>query len=377
MAQRRPPARRPFHRLPPAAPRARSNTISAPPAAASGRPPTAAPPGGPSPMARSTAPRSARWRCPNRIPTSSTSAWARPNCAATSCRATASTNPPTPATPGSTWASTTRRPSRASASIPPIPTSSTSPRSAIPTAATPSAASSAPKTAARPGSKILYRDDHAGAVDLCLDPHNPNVLYAAIWDVNRTPWSLTSGGPGSGLFKIHRRRRPLDRDHAQSRPARQGIIGKIGRRRSPAPIPTASTRSSKTTNGGVFVSDDAGATWKQSQRRPQHAAARLLLLAHLRRPQSQRHRLRAQHRLLQIHRRRQDLPHAAHAARRQSRPLDRPQQPARMVNSNDGGGNVSVNGGQTWTGQRIPHGAALSRRRHERHSVSRLRRAAG
>src|SRR5579871_4566948 len=48
---------------------------------------------------------------------------------------------------------------------------------------------------------VLYRNDHAGAVDLCLDPHNPNVLYAAIWDANRTPWSLSSGGPLSGLFK--------------------------------------------------------------------------------------------------------------------------------------------------------------------------------
>jgi len=38
--------------------------------------------------------------------------------------------------------------------------------------------------------KVLYKDDHAGAVDLCLDPHNPNVLFAAIWDVYRTPWSL-------------------------------------------------------------------------------------------------------------------------------------------------------------------------------------------
>src|SRR5437763_5264539 len=38
--------------------------------------------------------------------------------------------------------------------------------------------------------KVLYRDDHSGAVDLCMDPHNPNVLYAAIWDANRTPWSL-------------------------------------------------------------------------------------------------------------------------------------------------------------------------------------------
>jgi photosystem II stability/assembly factor-like uncharacterized protein len=48
--------------------------------------------------------------------------------------------------------------------------------------------------------KVLYRNDHSGAVDLCFDPANPKVLFAAIWDAYRTPWSLSSGGPGSGLF---------------------------------------------------------------------------------------------------------------------------------------------------------------------------------
>src|SRR6266700_90554 len=38
--------------------------------------------------------------------------------------------------------------------------------------------------------KILYKDDHAGAVDLVMDPHQPEVLFAAIWDANRTPWGL-------------------------------------------------------------------------------------------------------------------------------------------------------------------------------------------
>src|ERR1035438_8076671 len=49
--------------------------------------------------------------------------------------------------------------------------------------------------------KILFRNDRSGAVDLTLDPQNPNVLFAAIWDAYRTPWSLSSGGPASGLFK--------------------------------------------------------------------------------------------------------------------------------------------------------------------------------
>src|SRR6185437_5172079 len=49
--------------------------------------------------------------------------------------------------------------------------------------------------------KVLYKSDKAGAIDLTLDPHDPNILYASIWEVNRTPWGLTSGGADSGLYK--------------------------------------------------------------------------------------------------------------------------------------------------------------------------------
>ena len=49
--------------------------------------------------------------------------------------------------------------------------------------------------------KVLFGSDKAGAVDLCFDPKNPQVLFAALWQVYRTPHSLSSGGPGSGLFK--------------------------------------------------------------------------------------------------------------------------------------------------------------------------------
>ena len=49
--------------------------------------------------------------------------------------------------------------------------------------------------------KILYRDEKAGAIDFAIDPHNPHVLYASLWEAFRTPYSLSSGGPGSGFFK--------------------------------------------------------------------------------------------------------------------------------------------------------------------------------
>jgi hypothetical protein len=49
--------------------------------------------------------------------------------------------------------------------------------------------------------KVLFVNDVSGAVDLILDPINPEVLYASTWQLQRTPYSLESGGPGSKLFK--------------------------------------------------------------------------------------------------------------------------------------------------------------------------------
>ena len=49
--------------------------------------------------------------------------------------------------------------------------------------------------------KVLYENDHSGAEDLSIDPRNPKTMFATTWDVQRTPWSLSSGGPGSHLFK--------------------------------------------------------------------------------------------------------------------------------------------------------------------------------
>src|SRR5688500_7486755 len=53
----------------------------------------------------------------------------------------------------------------------------------------------------RTWSHRLVRNDSTGAIDLVLDPSNPDVLYAAFWQAGRTPWSLSSGGRGSGMFK--------------------------------------------------------------------------------------------------------------------------------------------------------------------------------
>ena len=240
-------------------------------------------------MARSTAPRWARSRCRNRTPTSSTSAWARPNCAATSCRATASTNPPTPARPGSTWGSATRRPSRASASIPPIPTSSTSRRWAIPTARTRSAASSAPKTAAQTWQKVLYPRRPLGRRGSVPRPAQPQRavrrhlgrLSHAVEPVERRTRAAASSNPPTAATTGPRSR---------AIPAcPQGIIGKIG-------VAVSGADSNRVyamvenENGGVFVSDDAGATWKLISEDRHMRQRAFYYIAHLRRSRRPRTR---------------------------------------------------------------------------------------
>ena len=49
--------------------------------------------------------------------------------------------------------------------------------------------------------KILYTDEKTGCADVIMDPRNPNVLWASMWQFRRTPYSFVSGGPGSALFK--------------------------------------------------------------------------------------------------------------------------------------------------------------------------------
>jgi len=49
--------------------------------------------------------------------------------------------------------------------------------------------------------KVLYKDDNTGGIDVAFDPRNSNVLFAALWQVRRAPWNLSSGGPGSGLYR--------------------------------------------------------------------------------------------------------------------------------------------------------------------------------
>jgi photosystem II stability/assembly factor-like uncharacterized protein len=108
---------------------------------------------------------------------------------------------------------------------------------------------------------ILFVDDKTGAIDLIMDPNHPDVLYAAMWQAQRTPWALTSGGPGSGLYKTtDGGEHWTSLTHNPGLP--QGVLGRIGVTLV-ASHPDTLYAIFQASDGGVFRSDDAGATWKR------------------------------------------------------------------------------------------------------------------
>jgi photosystem II stability/assembly factor-like uncharacterized protein len=98
----------------------------------------------------------------------------------------------------------------------------------------------------------------SGAIDLSMDPTNPRILYAAFWDHQRLPWYMRSGGPGSGLWKS------TDGGDTWSRLTRglPALIGKIGVAVSPA-NPDRVFAIVEAEEGGLYRSDDAGRSWRR------------------------------------------------------------------------------------------------------------------
>ena len=105
--------------------------------------------------------------------------------------------------------------------------------------------------------KVLFVDERTGASDLAIDPSNPRVLYAGFWQAVRKPWSFESGGPGSGLWK--------STDGGESWKKLAGglpeeTVGKIGVAVSPA-RPDRVFAIVEAEKGGLFRTEDAGQKW--------------------------------------------------------------------------------------------------------------------
>ncbi len=196
---------------------------------------------------------------------------------------------------------------------------------------------------------VLSRGPKAGAVDLILDPGNPSVIYAGFWEVYRAPHTLESGGPGGGLFKS------VDggdtwKEITRNEGGPKGLVGKIGVAVSPV-NPERVWALIEAEDGGVFRSDNGGRTWtrvNQERRLRQRAWYYTRIYAD---PQ----KLDTVYVLNTGFYRSNDggrtyatirVPHGDNHDL-----WIAPDNSDRMINSNDGGANVSANGGRSWTPQ--------------------------
>ena len=197
--------------------------------------------------------------------------------------------------------------------------------------------------------KILYLNDSTGATDLSIDPNNPRIIFAAMWKFQRTPWGMNAGGGRSGLWKS------VDGGdtwtNLSANPGMpKGLLGKIGVAVSPANSRRIyASIEAKDTLGGIFRSDDGGDNWsrvngqQQFQVRPWYYSGvtadpvneNTLYVMNLGVWKS----IDAGRTWSRIR-----VPHGdTHIMW-----VD-PKNPDRLINGNDGGGTVSLDGGRTWS----------------------------
>ena len=201
--------------------------------------------------------------------------------------------------------------------------------------------------------KVLYKSSKSGAIDLIMDPKNPEILYATIWQVYRTPYKMLGGGPECGIYKsVDGGMNWIDISENEGLPKRP--LGKIG-------ITVSGANSNRiwaiveANNGGVFLSDDAGDTWElvNNERKLRQRAFYYSRIYADPKDENIVYALNTgfyksvdggktfDKRIIVPHGDNHDLW------------ID-PNNPMRMVNANDGGGCVSVNGGDTWTDLDFP-----------------------
>ena len=106
--------------------------------------------------------------------------------------------------------------------------------------------------------KVLSKDENTGGIDIVFDPHNPNTLFAALWQARRQPWFFSSGGPGSGLYRSTDGGTTWQQLQGNGLP--EGILGRIG-------VTVSAADSNRVyaiieaKEGGIYRSEDGGEHW--------------------------------------------------------------------------------------------------------------------
>lgn len=201
--------------------------------------------------------------------------------------------------------------------------------------------------------KILYKGPKAGAADLIIDPNNPEIIYASIWEVYRKPWKMWGGGGASGFFKSVDGGKSWE--ELTNRPGLpEAPIGKVGI--TVSPIDSNRVWAIIEANeGGVFRSDDAGKTWtrtNEDRKLRQRAFYYTRIYAD---PQDKETVY-----VLNV-----DFWKSTDGGETFDTELKvphgdnhdlwiDPNNPNRMAEANDGGGTITVNGGETWTDEDFP-----------------------
>ena len=196
--------------------------------------------------------------------------------------------------------------------------------------------------------KVLYKDPKTGAIDVVFDPKNSSTLFASLWEVSRTPWGLSSGGPGSGLYKSTDGGASWTRIEGHGLPS--GIMGRIG-------ITVSGADSSRvyamveSKEGGLYRSDNGGEDWVRANE-DGRLRQRAWYFSHIfADPKS----VDTVYVLNTGMFRSSDAgktfnllpaPHGDHHGLW----ID-PDNPQRMINGDDGGATISTDGGATWSTQ--------------------------
>ena len=196
--------------------------------------------------------------------------------------------------------------------------------------------------------KVLYQDDKTGAIDIQFDPSNSHILYAGLWQAARTPWSLDSGGPGSGLYKSIDGGITWKKLEGHGLP--KGTIGRIG----VAPAPGDSNRVYalvEAEDGGLYRSDNAGESWQKltgDHRFTQRAWYFTHVFADPKNPDTVYILNTGMYRSTDAGA--TFNPISAPHGDRHGLWID-PTNPNRMIEGDDGGATVTTDGGKSWTSE--------------------------
>ncbi|HEX8805388.1 MAG TPA: hypothetical protein VF741_00510, partial [Candidatus Aquilonibacter sp.] len=111
-------------------------------------------------------------------------------------------------------------------------------------------------------SKVLFKDNDTGAISLAIDPQNPDTLYAALWQTRRPPWNTypPSNGPGSGVYKTTDGGAHWTQ-LTNGLPPKFGRVGLAVAPSNPSRVYAQVDTATDVARGGVYRSDDGGATW--------------------------------------------------------------------------------------------------------------------